>query len=88
MILTTSSIRPEYEDEEGEKAKEDHHIVHRPEHHDQLALQAGEEPDQLEDAEESEGPEDTQTWPFLHPVQNTVEDLNTAVMCNVKTRLD
>ena len=59
--ITTPSIRPEYEDEEGEKAKEDHHIVHRPEHHHQLALQAGEESDQLEDAEESEGPEDTQT---------------------------
>ena len=70
-------IVPEYEDEEWKKSKEDHDIVHRPEHHHQLALKAGKEPDQLEDPEESEGPEDTQSRAILHPVQNTIEDFNT-----------
>ena len=44
-------MTPEDEDEEGEEAKEDHHIVHRPQHHHQLALKTGEESDQLEDPE-------------------------------------
>ena len=73
-------MKPEDEDEERKKPKEDHNIVQRPQHHHQLALEAGEESDQLQDPEESEGPEDTQTRAFLHPVQKTVEDLNTTVM--------
>ena len=47
----SDEMRPEDEDEEGEKPKEDHHIVQRPEHHHQLALEAGKESDQLEDPE-------------------------------------
>ena len=70
-------MRPEDEDKEREKSKEDHHIIQRPQHHHQLALEAGKESDQLEDPEQSEGPEHTQSGPFLIPVQSTVKDLNT-----------
>ena len=73
-------MKPEYEDEKRKKPKEDHNIVQRPEHHHQLALETGEESDQLQDPEEPEGPEDTQAGALLDPVQQTVEDLNTTAM--------
>ena len=81
LVTTLSmSMKPEYEDEEGQKAKKNDNIVECPEHHHQLALEAWEEPDQLQDPEEPEGPEDTQTRALLRPVQETVEDLNTTIM--------
>ena len=46
----------EDEDEEHEEAEEDGHVVHGPEHHDQLSPQVRQEADQLQDSQQAEGP--------------------------------
>ena len=50
--------KPEYEDEQHEQAEEDSHVIHGPEHDDQRPLEVREEPDQLDDPQQSECSED------------------------------
>lgn len=52
---------PEDEDEEDEQGEEDSDVVHGAQHHEQLAAQVWHEADQLEDAEQPEGPQHGQT---------------------------
>ena len=61
MKCLEAELRPEDEDEEDEECEEGGDVVHRAQHDDQLIAQRRQEPHDLEDAQQTERPQNGQT---------------------------
>ena len=56
---------PEDEYKEHQQPEEDGDVIHGPQHHNQRALEVGEEPHHLDDPQQSEGSEDSKAQTSL-----------------------